>query len=585
MKEIKFLLKQMAKFEPFMFVLIALYSIFIGIRPFIWIISPAYILKNTDKPFSFFLIFFIVVLLISSLIGFFESFIMNNYRMRMNAIRYRFIRMVTDYSLHLDFDKQKDKDYIEKINNANKACRDPFNGAGGIMMELPPLMSVIVSITGFAWIFFAMGLKIFLIVLAISLIMFWINYKTTKLYRDYWSSQSNNWNIFAKLNYQLRNPESKQDILIFDFISLFKSYYMGRNKERIDGLAEVNYKEIKLISLAKLISILRDGLMIYWLLSSIIRGAIDIGDFYMFFTAIFSFINFEEEILWTFSSFRNSAASFRYFLKLFEDEEDGLEEKKLPLPAKMDDFKIEFKNVSFGYPNTDALVLKDINLTINKGESLALVGENGAGKSTLALLLCGLYEPTSGQILLNGLDIRTYGKNYLDLVGAIFQDSLLMPFTIQENITFKSKETDLTDIYRKTRLDEIVESYEDKDKQVLLRTLDENGVDLSGGQKQRIFLSRALYKDESKLLILDEPTAQLDALAEKDLYMLYDKLTRDKASIFISHRLASTKFCDRVIFLKNGEITGNNTHERLIEENEEYRELYNLQAKNYKEVL
>ena len=143
----------------------------------------------------------------------------------------------------------------------------------------------------------------------------------------------------------------------------------------------------------------------------------------------------------------------------------------------------------------------------------------------------------------------------------------------------------LDDIYKMTHLDEIINTYDKKEDQTLLRILDNDGVDLSGGQKQRLFLARAIAKSKAKLLILDEPTAQLDALNERELYMLYDDLTRDKSSIFISHRLASTKFCDRIIHLKDGQILANGTHDELMKTCEDYKDLYNLQAKNYKEVL
>ena len=148
-----------------------------------------------------------------------------------------------------------------------------------------------------------------------------------------------------------------------------------------------------------------------------------------------------------------------------------------------------------------------------------------------------------------------------------------------------TEDRDLDDIYKMTHLDEIINTYEKKDDQTLLRILANEGVDLSGGQKQTLFLARAIAKSKAKLLILDEPTAQLDALNERELYMLYDDLTKDKSSIFISHRLASTKFCDRIIYLKDGEILANGTHDKLMKTCEDYKDLYNLQAKNYKEVL
>ena len=571
----------MAKYEPSMFLLIVLYSISIGLRPFIWIVSPAYILKNTDKPFSYFVIFFLILLIISAISSFFDSFIMNNYRMKMNNIRYNCIRMVTRYSLYLPFDKQKDKIEIEKINNALKACQSPFDGVGGIMMSLPPIGALIFSISGFVWIFSKMGYLLLLLILVTTTIYFIINYKSTLVYTRYWEKMSPNWNIFTKLNYQLRSPESKQDILIYDFIRLFRSYYMSTNKYRIDEYNDANKKAITIYALARLVSFIRDIAIFYWLITSILNGVIDIGDFYMFFTAIFAFITFNDEYTWIISNIKNGMASFGYFFDIMEENIDEVEEKL----ENTEKTVIEFRNVSFKYPNTDKYVLKDINFTIHDRESLALVGENGAGKSTLVLLLCGLYKPTSGEILLNGVNISKYGANYRDIVSAIFQDSILLPFSIKENVSLDNNSSNIDDIYKTTGLDKIIEKYDKKDDQVLLRTLDENGVDLSGGQKQRIFLSRALNKKTGKILILDEPTAQLDALAERELYMLYDKLSEHMSSIFISHRLASTKFCDRVIFLNNGEIIGNDSHKNLIKTNEEYENLYEIQAKNYKEVL
>lgn len=571
----------MAKYEPSMFLLIVLYSISIGLRPFIWIVSPAYILKNTDKPFSYFVIFFLILLIISAISSFFDSFIMNNYRMKMNNIRYNCIRMITRYSLYLPFDKQKDKTEIEKINNALKACQSPFDGVGGIMMSLPPIGALIFSISGFVWIFSKMGYLLLLLIMVTTAIYFVINYRSTVVYTKYWEKMSPNWNIFTKLNYQLRSPESKQDILIYDFIRLFKSYYMKTNKNRIYEYNDANKRAITIYSLARLVSFIRDIAIFYWLITSILKGVIDIGDFYMFFTAIFAFITFNDEYTWIISNIKNGMASFGYFFDIMEENIDDVGEKLENAQKTV----IEFRNVSFKYPNTDKYVLKDINFTIHDKESLALVGENGAGKSTLVLLLCGLCKPTSGEILLNGVNINKYGANYRDIVSAIFQDSLLLPFTIRENVSLDNNSSNIDDIYKTTGLDKIIEKYDKKDQQTLLRTLDEEGIDLSGGQKQRVFLSRALNKKTSKILILDEPTAQLDALAERELYMLYDKLSEHMSSIFISHRLASTKFCDRVIFLKNGEIIGNDSHDNLIKINEEYKDLYEIQAKNYKEVL
>lgn len=579
MTEFKFLMRKMAKLEPLMFLLIALYGLFVGIKPFLWIISPAFILKNYSTNPEIFPIFFIGLFFISSLISFFDSFIMGNYRMRMNHVRYKMMNMVTEYSLYLPYAQKKEKSESEKINNAMMAVRSPWEGAGGIMMDLPNVFAMLTSIAGFLWIFLRMDSWLLLTTLTITVISSLILNKIPKTYDKYWASMSPNWNKFAKLNNEMKSPLSKQDILIYNSVDLFKSYYGKTNRDRIGELSRVNSKTLGFFSLANVINLLRDGLIMYWLLTSLISGRIDIGDFYVYFTAIFAFIEFNRQSMWVYSDIRRNYTMFKPFFRIIEVFKDDREE------IYPDKLEITFDDVSFKYPKSKDYVLKNISFTIRNGESIALVGENGAGKSTLALILAGFYKPTEGRILINGKDLEDSRIDYKKLVSAVFQDSSLLPFSFKENVLLSSEDRDINHIYSLTHLDEIIEKYDKKDRQSLLRILDSEGVDLSGGQKQRLFLSRAIAKDRSKILILDEPTAQLDALNERELYMLYDELIENKSSIFISHRLASTKFCDRIIYLRDGKILAEGSHDELIETCPDYRDLYELQAKNYKEAL
>lgn len=579
MTEFKFLMRKMAKLEPLMFLLIALYGLFVGIKPFLWIISPAFILKNYSTNPEIFPIFFIGLFFISSLISFFDSFIMGNYRMRMNHVRYKLMNMITEYSLYLPYAKKKEKSESEKISDAMKAVESPWLGAGGIMMDLPNIFSMLISIGGFLWIFTSMDLWVLATTIILTGISWTLLNEVPKSYDKYWEDMSPNWNKFTKLNNEMKSPLSKQDILIFDTVKIFKSYYGKTNKDRISRLGDVNTKTLRFFTLANFVSLIRDGLIIYWLMTGLIGGRISIANFYVYFTAIFAFISFNHQTMWVFSDIRRNFTVFKPFFKIREIYK---KDKKQIYPEKME---ITLDNVSFKYPKTDTYVLKNINLSIKNSESIALVGENGAGKSTLALLLAGLYEPSEGRILINGENIKDSHIDYKKLISAVFQDSNLLPFSFKENILMSTKNEDLDDIYKMTHLDEIINTYEKKDDQTLLRILDNDGIDLSGGQKQRLFLARAIAKSKAKLLILDEPTAQLDALNERELYMLYDDLTKDKSSIFISHRLASTKFCDRIIYLRDGEIIANGSHDELMKTCEDYKDLYNLQAKNYKEVL
>lgn len=569
----------MAHLEPIMFLLIALYGLFVGLKPFLWIVSPAYILENYQGNPKVFPIFFIGLFLISSLISFFDAFVMGNYRMRMNHVRYKLMNIITEYSLYLPYAKKKEKKESEKISDAMKAVESPWNGAGGIMMDLPNVFSMVISIGGFLRIFTTMDLLVLITTLILTGLSWALLNQVPKSYDNYWEAMSPNWDKFAKLNNEMKSPLSKQDILIFDTVRIFKSYYGKTNKDRINRLGEVNTKTLRIFTLANIFNLIRDGIIIYWLMTGLIGGKISIANFYIYFTAIFAFIAFNHQTMWVFSDIRRNFTMFKPFFKVTDVYKDQKQE------IYPDQMEIILDKVCFKYPGTDTYVLENINLRIKDSESIALVGENGAGKSTLALILAGLYEPTQGKILINGEDIKDSHIDYKKLISAVFQDSNLLPFSFKENILMSTEDKNIDDIYKMTHLDEIINKYEKKDDQTLLRILDNDGVDLSGGQKQRLFLARAIAKSKAKLLILDEPTAQLDALNERELYMLYDYLTRDKSSIFISHRLASTKFCDRIIYLKNGKILANGTHDELMNTCGDYKDLYNLQADNYKEVL
>lgn len=580
MKELKYIFKSMAKYEPSMYLLIILYSIFIGLKPFIWIISPAYILKNYQNGLDFMLGFFILLFVLSTIISFFESYIMGNYRMKMNNIRYKYMNMVTKYALYLPYEEKMKKSESEKINSANKAVDSPFLGAGAVMMTLPEFLASLTSIAGFLWIFLKIGGIFLALIIILTIISTYIANKIPREFSKFWNDQNENYNKFTKLNNELRSPLSKQDILIFDFINVFKSFYKKTNQDRIAYLVRTDKKTFKIYSLVRLINFIRDALIMYWLITNLMSGNLDLGDFYVYFTAILAFVNFNNLFMWIFNDFFDNLTRFKPFFKIINPYQKQFENNNLPKILKID-----LVNLSFKYPNSDKYVLKNINLTINNNESIALVGENGAGKSTLALILAGFYKSYEGEIFINGKNFKKLDYDYNSLVSAVFQDSQILPFSIKENILLNDSNKNLEKTYELTHLNKIIESYDKKDKQTLLRILDDDGVDLSGGQKQKLYLARSIEKNSSKLLILDEPTAQLDALAERELYTLYNDLTKNKSSIFISHRLASTKFCNRIVYLKDGEIKSTGSHEELMISDSDYKDLYNLQAKNYKEKV
>ena len=248
---------------------------------------------------------------------------------------------------------------------------------------------------------------------------------------------------------------------------------------------------------------------------------------------------------------------------------------------------IELKNVSFRYEEAAEDVLKDINLTIHSGEKLALIGLNGAGKTTLVKLLCGFYEPTRGEILINGKPKNSYSqKDFISKVSSLFQDSFVFPLSLDENLTscdengYDEKKLQQALVY--SGFQNAYERCAQKGKTLLVREVNENATDFSGGEKQKLLFARALYK-QAKFLILDEPTAALDPIAENELYQNFGKAAKDNTVLFISHRLSSTRFCDRIILLEGAQIQEEGTHEELMKKQGRYAELFEIQSKYYKE--
>lgn len=247
---------------------------------------------------------------------------------------------------------------------------------------------------------------------------------------------------------------------------------------------------------------------------------------------------------------------------------------------------IELEHVSFTYPGSRVPTLKDLNLTIRPGEKIALVGLNGAGKSTLVKLLCGLYRPTSGTIRVGGRPLSSFGREeYFSMIAAVFQDVKLLPLTIAQNVASDNGEDIDRERVRQclslAGLWEMVDGLPQKEDTPLGRGVLDDGIELSGGERQKVWMARAFYK-EAPILILDEPTAALDPLAEQEIYEKYVQMSKGRTSLFISHRLASTRFCDRIWLMENGRITEQGSHEELMEKNGAYARLFAVQGKYYR---
>lgn len=316
-------------------------------------------------------------------------------------------------------------------------------------------------------------------------------------------------------------------------------------------------------------------------------SALSVGNFTMYLAAVGSFASVLSEMITTsvkLSQFNEYFTAFKEYMNL-----PSMGDKKAARPLLPEFFNIEFQNVSFKYGTSDTYALQNINVKFNNKERIAIIGENGAGKSTFVKLLMRLYEPTEGKILINGIDIKTINYHYYQSwFAAVFQDFKLFSFSIKENITFDKTETAedkirFEKIIASTGLNEVVDKLDKGVDTLVYRDFDDAGFTPSGGEGQKIAIARAAYKN-APIVILDEPTAALDPKAENKIYEQFDEFFADKCSLYISHRMAVTRFSDRTLVFDNARIVQDGNHETLLAQEGKYKELYELQAKSYKDA-
>ena len=318
-----------------------------------------------------------------------------------------------------------------------------------------------------------------------------------------------------------------------------------------------------------------------------VYGMISVGDVAMYSGAIILLQSEVSNLFGLWIELKNHNTYLETYTELMETPNEKYE-GTIPVEKRLDhEYELEFRNVSFHYPNSDRMILKNISFKLTTGKKLAIVGANGAGKTTFIKLLCRLYDPTEGQILLNGIDIRKYDyEEYIRLFSIVFQDYKIFSFSVAENVA-AGEEYDServveclkeAGIYeRVSRMKNGIESRLLKDQQ----DNDEEGIEISGGEKQKIALARALYRD-APLVILDEPTSALDPLAEQDIYQRFNEMVADKTAIFISHRMSSCRFCDEVVVFNEGEIVETGRHEELVTKTGGvYHKMWEAQAQYY----
>lgn len=420
-----------------------------------------------------------------------------------------------------------------------------------------------------------------------------INILSVKAYNKWeYAHRSKMTDLNQKLGYVEELPDdfsAAKDIRIYSMASWLRECYRDLFAQR----AKWDRRIVKRMFLSRiadlLIILIRDGGAYALLIHMFYMGKIGIDEFVLYFAAISSFASWVGGIISCWNKANTvslTLCDFREFVDYPEYDGSGSAKAAEHMHTAPE---IEFRNVCFRYDGADQDTIHNLSLHIHGGEKLALVGLNGAGKTTLVKLLSGLYRPTSGDVFFNGIALSDFQcEDYYKLVAPVFQEIQTAFFTLAETVSGRSTaDTDLKKAeacMRKAGLGPKIDALPDGIHTKLNKKIHKDGTELSGGEAQKLMLARALYKD-APLLILDEPTAALDPIAESKIYSEFNRMAKNKTSLFISHRLASTSFCDRIILLENGSIIEEGTHQELLAANGKYKELFDIQSCWYKDDM
>lgn len=497
-------------------------------------------------------------------------------------LKNKFIINKMEKVMEIPFDSLEKREVLDMMEKAEKSTQGT-NGAEGMLYSIKNCMICVVRIILSATVMSILSPVIVIVALILSIINFKVMSRAKQM--DIELLYEKKAPVDRKVGYWTRVSYDKDYAKEIRMFSL-KKWIMDKLQEqevialRLLKCSKKNWINATLLN--NIIGLVQKGIVYGYVIYNAYLGRVNIADFVFYTGCIMVLFDTINEIFDNFSTINKQSAEVSEYRK-FMDYKNNVIEGKYEIPAG--DISIEFKNVYFKYEGQSEWAIQDLNLKLSQDKKIAIVGKNGSGKSTLIKLMCRLYEPTKGEILLNGVNINNYNKKeYYKMIAPVFQEVVVFAMTLKENVSFvklgQEDEDRVMSAIKEAGLNERVSLMKKGFNSELLRVMDADGEELSGGEKQKISLARALYKT-SMVEILDEPTAALDSLAEKKLYESINELMKKKIGVFISHRLSTTRFCDQIIYMDKGKILERGDHIQLMALEGEYSKLYKLQAQYY----
>lgn len=502
------------------------------------------------------------------------------------SINVHYLKLVVNKGLTTDYINQENGTFRKLQEESFQCC----NGHSPLTQLYDVLQSLGTSVWGiavFSAVLFKLNAAVILFLVVTTAFSFYLNKRVVKWTDEHSKERMGYVQQLSYINAVSGDARSAKDIRLYPMAKWFSDIYEDNMKGIAAWYRKLTKKLFRVTACDGALGLLREGIIYLYLIYMFMNGHISVGDFVLYFGVVNGFSSWLSEIFaeaLVLNQLSTKIKRFREYLDFPEyyRKEDGVHPDRDKMPKE-----IELKNVNFQYEKNQPYVLKNFSLVIRPGEHLAVVGLNGAGKTTLIKLICGLIDPTDGQVLYNGKPVTEYNRVELyQMYSAVFQQFSIMPVTIEEIVAEAPKaQVDSERVKKCLELAgmwERIQKLPDKLQSQYGRTIYDDGIEFSGGETQKLLLARSIYKS-APILLLDEPTAALDPIAESELYQKYNQISEGKTAVFISHRLASANFCNRIILIENGAICEEGTHRELLAKKGKYYNLFELQAKYYRE--
>ncbi|MCR4742196.1 MAG: ABC transporter ATP-binding protein/permease [Treponema sp.] len=586
---IKYILNAIYKYSKILLMLLPIGFLIYPAQRYLWTFITKFVIdlisnQGQVKELLIIIAIFSFLVLILYLL---QTFYYNKQWVQCIAVRMKLVLEKNYKMMTMPFEYTEDPEILDCKQKAENACSGNSSGIEGMENQILAFIQQLGVVIFGLVILGTMNLWIIIALILLALINFFISNQCSKYSKkNIWDPLSLWWRKRWYMNMALADFSFAKDIRMYGLRSWLTNKFQELNKERYAAQQRNNKLWFWRGIISHILWLLSQAGIYAYLIYRVYTKSLTIGNFTLYLTSSATFFECISSMLSILNQMLQRSREvddFRSFLEI--ESFDKSEEKTLPDLPLFESYEFEFKGVSFKYPRANKYALKNLNIKIQAGQKLALVGLNGAGKSTFIKLLLRLYQPTEGKIYLNGKDISLYNKeSYYRIFAPVFQEVNLFALSLAENISMKkSQDSDYKKAQKSLEEAGLAKKVEVLDRGLetqVLKVIYDEGVDFSGGEKQKLALARALYKD-APVVVLDEPTAALDALAESKLYEDFDKLIGGKTSIYISHRLSSTQFCDKVALFKEGQMVEYGSHKELMAKKGEYANMFHIQAQYY----